>query len=967
MIGRVLSHYEVIEKLGEGGMGVVYKARDRELGRLVAIKVLAADALSDEGRRRRFLQEARTASALNHPNIVTIHDIGHTEGLDFIVMEYVEGRPLKSLTGAPLPVKEAVGYARQMAAALAAAHAAGIIHRDVKPANVMVTAASAVKVLDFGLAKLTERASLSDNDPTMTGRPGGEPTELGAVLGTASYMSPEQAEGKPVDERSDIFSLGIVLYEMLSGRRPFHGDSNIATMMAILRDPPPPLANVPGELARIAGRALEKNREARYATAAEMERDLAAYLESLSGAQRPAAGVEGLLRRPGIAAAAVVIVIALVAAGVWNYQRGSRLRWARERAIPEIAKLAEEGRFIAAFDLAAEADRLIPGNPQLARLWPEFAQSPPVDTTPSGAAVSIQEYGVTGAPWRILGKSPLQGVRIPNGFYLWKAEKDGYEPSFWAANSQANSIAMTLDLKAPAPSGMVAVQTGLVAYSILGIGFLGPLTLGRFHIDRYEVTNRAFKEFVDAGGYQKTQYWRHPFRKDGRTLTWEQAMAEFVDTTGKPGPSTWEAGSYRAGEEDLPAGGVSWYEAAAYAEFAGKQLPTIYHWYQASTPTTAAYSAPVSNFDGKGAARVGSYAGVGPFGTYDMAGNVKEWCWNQTDDGRRFILGGGWNEPSYNFVNPDARVPFDRSPANGFRCVRYEKPPAEELLAARARESRDYSTEKPVSDDAFRVIRSLYAAERGDLRAKVESVDDSAPYWRTEKVSFQAAYGAERVSAYLFLPKQFQPPYSALVFFPGAGAVLGTLASPILDIPRIDYLVRSGRAVIYPVYYGTFDRRLPSGYNLFRTPRQVLVRQFQDLARSVDYLESRPDIDRARLAYYGLSLGSRVAAVMLSMEDRFKTAVLLAGGFHLSAKPLEVDEFTFAPRVKLPLVMVNGRHDYTFPYEASQKPLFRWLGTPLADKRFVALDTSHDVMTRRNEVVREVLDWLDKRLGPVKR
>ena len=249
MVGRTLSHYEVIAKLGEGGMGVVYKARDRELGRLVAIKILSTEALHDQNRRHRFLQEARTASALSHPNIVTIHEIGHAEGLDFIVMEYVEGRTLKQLIGAGLPVKEAVAYARQIASALSAAHSIGIIHRDIKPANTLVTAAGTLKVLDFGLAKLTESASLSDTEPTMTGGAPAELTEHGAVLGTAAYMSPEQAEGKGIDARSDLFSLGVVLYEMLSGKRPFQADSNLATMLAILRDVPPPLPDVPAEVA----------------------------------------------------------------------------------------------------------------------------------------------------------------------------------------------------------------------------------------------------------------------------------------------------------------------------------------------------------------------------------------------------------------------------------------------------------------------------------------------------------------------------------------------------------------------------------------------------------------------------------------------------------------------------------------------------------------------------------------------
>src|SRR5262245_25152921 len=193
MVGRTLSHYQILEKIGEGGMGVVYKARDTTLGRLVAIKVLAADSVGPD-RRWRFLQEARAASALNHPHIITIHEIGQAEGLDFIVMEYVEGRALRSMIPAQgMPAKEATRIALQIAEALGAAHAAGIIHRDIKPANILVSPAGAVKVLDFGLAKVTVPASLDESAPTRTVQT--DATKEGVILGTMTYMSPEQAEG----------------------------------------------------------------------------------------------------------------------------------------------------------------------------------------------------------------------------------------------------------------------------------------------------------------------------------------------------------------------------------------------------------------------------------------------------------------------------------------------------------------------------------------------------------------------------------------------------------------------------------------------------------------------------------------------------------------------------------------------------------------------------------------------------
>jgi serine/threonine protein kinase len=222
MIGRTISHYEILEKLGEGGMGEVYKARDTHLDRFLAIKVLSAQAVSNPERKRRFVQEAKSASALNHPNIITVYDISNEGDTAFIAMEYVEGKTLDQLIGRRgLRLNDTLRYAVQISDALATAHAAGIVHRDIKPANIMVTEKGLVKVLDFGLAKLAEPglSESSDTAATATVAMTDSPrTEEGTILGTVAYMSPEQAQGKTVDARSDIFSFGALLYEMTMGR-----------------------------------------------------------------------------------------------------------------------------------------------------------------------------------------------------------------------------------------------------------------------------------------------------------------------------------------------------------------------------------------------------------------------------------------------------------------------------------------------------------------------------------------------------------------------------------------------------------------------------------------------------------------------------------------------------------------------------------------------------------------------------
>ncbi|MGO9262835.1 MAG: protein kinase domain-containing protein [Bryobacteraceae bacterium] len=327
MTGRTISHYEVLEKLGEGGMGVVYKARDSHLKRFVALKVLPPGKVADAERKQRFIREARSASALNHPNIVTVYDIDQSDGVDFIVMEYVEGKSLDQLIGRKgLKLSEVLKYGVQIADALAKAHAAGIVHRDLKPANVMVTGDGRVKVLDFGLAKLSETALLGPEDSTLTEQPS---TEVGLVVGTAGYMSPEQAEGKTVDARSDIFSFGSVLYEMVTGRRAFRRDSPAQTLAAILHLEPPPLpAEIPHDLEKVITRCLRKDPAHRFQHMGDVKVELEELQEESDSGKRTAAQAPARPRPrrflwPTLAAAAVLVLAA-----------GSIFLWRRVHAAP---------------------------------------------------------------------------------------------------------------------------------------------------------------------------------------------------------------------------------------------------------------------------------------------------------------------------------------------------------------------------------------------------------------------------------------------------------------------------------------------------------------------------------------------------------------------------------------------------------------------------------------------------------
>ena len=487
-----------------------------------------------------------------------------------------------------------------------------------------------------------------------------------------------------------------------------------------------------------------------------------------------------------------------------------------------------------------------------------------------------------------------------------------------------------------------------------------------FLIDRHEVTNEEFKRFVDAGGYRKPEYWREPFTRDGRTIRFEEAMALFPDATGRPGPATWELGSFPKGLEKNPVAGVSWYEASAYAAFAGKTLPTIHHWRQAAQIAATRLISPAGNFRGTATLPAGD-GRISGFGTIDMAGNVKEWCANDSGDGRRFIMGGGFGEPTYMFVDQDAQQPWDRRPTYGFRCVKLLSPPPSRSDGGRPASARvpRLPREKPASDELFRAYVGLYAYDKGPLNARVEQTAD-AEDWRQEKVSFDAAYGGERVIAYLFLPKGSSPPYQTVLFFPGSNAFAGEKFTTVP--PYADFVPRSGRALLAPIYKGTFERPddlknndpVPTAFF-----RDHMIEWAKDLRRSVDYIETRSDLRHDALAYLGLSWGASVAPVMLTVENRFKVAVLLGGGLEFARALPEADQINFIGHVRTPVLLLNGRHDHFFPVETSQQPFVKLLGTPDADKKSVLYETGH--APPRKEVIRESLDWLDKYLGPVKK
>ncbi len=599
--GTRLGHYEILALLGRGGMGEVYRARDTTLGRDVAIKVLPEHRFSEAEARDRFEREARAIAALSHPNILTIHDFGEEEGTSYAVMELLEGRNLAEVLqeSGQLSASETVRMGIDVARGLAKAHDAGFVHRDIKPANLFQRDDGRVTILDFGLAhSMAPELAEIQTQETLPG----DRTTPGAVLGTLGYMSPEQARGDEATPASDLFSLGCVLYEMVTGASPFKRASAGETLAAILEREPEPISEIvqgPGVsgLGRVIERCLAKDSEQRYASASELEADLVKLAEP----------GPGFLPRStvGRISAGVAVLALLASAAYWLATRDPEGDWAREEGLPRLFELAEAEEYFEAFQLARRIEEILPGDPLLEQGWNEIATERRIATEPPGATVHFGSN--VGEDWILLGTTPLE-TRIPEGVHRIRIELDEFQTVEHICCVHPGGHDVRLVPSDVVPPGTLPLSGGGNRLQLRAMPTFRGDTLPAF-LGKFEVTNREFAEFVDAGAYDDPSHWSAPFVEGERTLSFEEAMARFHDSTGLPGPATWEFGRFAEGQEDYPVQGVSWYEAEAYARFVGGALPTIFHWSRASGGHVAGAVIQASNIDSEAPLPVGTRPG----------------------------------------------------------------------------------------------------------------------------------------------------------------------------------------------------------------------------------------------------------------------------------------------------------------------------------------------------------------------
>lgn len=680
------------------------------------------------------------------------------------------------------------------------AHQKGIIHRDLKPSNILVAEYDhrpVVKIIDFGVAKaLNQRLT----EQTLF-------THYGSVIGTMQYMSPEQAKFNQldVDTRSDVYSLGAVLYELLTGSTPIAKERvQSASFEEVIRwireeEPSKPSTKVGsndsssdklidhkadvtrlsrlirGDLDWIVMKALEKDRDRRYDSASEMGDDLQRFLNQEPVLASPPSityKTHKFINRnrtavlgTGLIAALMVIAIGSLIQSHFNRSDRDRIaaeiklnqislqaerketdekerlhqadQQLREETIPAIESAVESGDNIIAFQLASTAIKQFPSDERLRQVMTTVSSRWVVITDPPNATVRLWAYEQADQQPIAEGKTPLT-IDVAKGVYRYRIDREGHETIEGCAGPDVVSLDRLLDPKGTIPDSMVRIPASAAA----GIAT-------DFLIDRHEVTNRQFKQFVDKGAYRQEWIWGGAV---GFGRSWKEKTAGFVDSTQKPGPRFWENGNYADGEGDLPVVGISWAEAAAYARFREKRLPSIHHWNLACGHELTPAMMTQSNLGTDRLLPVGKSKCIGPFGTLDMIGNVAEWCFNSYGENARTIGGSSFRGPAYTTRANTPLTSGTREDSVGFRCIKLMGPMSQNLFTGLTDDTgTPFDGRDPISDQAFNILRGRFDYDKTKpLNVKLDETQESFfPGVTRETYRFDTAYESQMI-AYVY-------------------------------------------------------------------------------------------------------------------------------------------------------------------------------------------------------------------------
>jgi dienelactone hydrolase len=695
------------------------------------------------------------------------------------------------------------------------------------------------------------------------------------------------------------------------------------------------------------------------------------------------------------------VAIAMLGAVLYYQRSQDQIQQDYEARLMEIDKLIARDRFAEAYLLIRDLDPSV--DPRRSEYAERIVVPGTLAVADEGVAVSFRPYGRDDIDWMPIGSTPFsEATPLPRGVLQFKLELEGHETREIVAKNPGPMLGNILYFErmgrglfrqipvrlAPVgeiPDDWVEVPASNQPFFLSGwsrdvVGLDIVHETPRFLVSKYEVSNAEYREFVQAGGYGNSDYWEDlDFIEDDERLTFDEAMARFVDRTGRPGPSTWELSSFADGEASLPVSGVSWYEAAAYARFRNASLPTIYHWSRfAHGPIEGLYPiAPnveeESNFSQVSAVDVREPLGLGPWGTFNTAGNVREWVWNEAGE-IGLIQGSQWQ--SYGNYSAAITAPrMNRAETNGIRLIKsYPDEPFSVALSEPIDVLYDdpFVAREPVSDDAFEVMRLQFdVPKRAVVDVLIEQLEET-DLWQVEEHIVRFSQG-EPLVLYVFKPKGGRAPFQTVLYGPPGNSVRPGLQNRDAiqgQISNFNYILKGGRAVVLPIWARTYERWSPSSQDpAAQNDRQraIAILWHRDVVEALNYMENLQELSSEKVAYMGYSFGAGwIGQIVSALEPRIATSIFVSGGLvHSREQNPFIDGINFVPRITQPVLQLNGQYDHLFPYEESAVRHFNLLGTPSEQKKLVTYDAGH-IGFPENQMVAEIADWLDTYQGPAR-
>lgn len=680
----------------------------------------------------------------------------------------------------------------------------------------------------------------------------------------------------------------------------------------------------------------------------------------------------------------IVSVVGLLAA--FYLHKRKQKSHALDEVMPQIQKFVDQDHYAEAFDLAQSIDNLLSSDQKSDQWLDSFSTQCSINCEPADASVYYRPYNGRNIEWRYLGLGPQTDIRLPTGNLQLRFDCDGYQSQEFALSNPGILLQnfeyfavdekplqqiqlFKLEPESDTRTGMVSVTERNLFQSLTGLPITEPVPINSFHIDKFPVTNTEFKNFVGSGGYNSDEFWADLPWPEGQD--WHDLVAGFTDATGEAGPAGWELGTPPAGEENLPVTGVSWFEAAAYARFAGKRLPNVYEWARAAVPFDAAVTTiPVammnfSNFLSSGKSESGEFQSLNGCGAYDMFGNVREWTWNEVDHGRS-NLGGCHSDLDYFAVWVNSDPALTRSEIHGFRCATSNQPQAE-LQQEIVRIHRDYEDEQPMSDEAYHALIQPLIATPASINATLLTTSDVDAI-KEERYEIDTGYG-ERMPLVVLSPQAASRAIPSIIFFPGMGSFMGSTIDADINTFRgnLEFIIRQlGCAIVYPCFRGAYER-----FDHGPSPARDIARKVwlertegwcQEISQTIDFIEQSEHLDGNRVGFMGISYGAIFTTAMLALEKRLKTALLMSGNLQSNHNYPIADSINYYPRIKYPVLMMNGRFDtIVSSNEALLQKRLDWLGTPDEDKQQIIYDAGHWPFPQ-NLFKRDMSQWLQKYL-----